>query len=127
MFTSPQVVLFVADVDAAAAFYVRLGFAEAFRTPLEGPARHVDVVLDGFRLGLASHAATSEDHDFATNRDPHRAAVILWSEDTPAALRALLDAGATPMEEPYVFLDRLLIAWAADPDGHPIQVVQRLR
>lgn len=124
MFTGPQVVLFCTDVDASAAFYVRLGFAEAFRLPAEGPARHVDVVLDGVRVGLTRHEDVEADHGFVTNREPHRAAVVLWCADTPAAYDVLLAAGATPMAEPHVFLDRLLIAWAADPDGHPIQVVQ---
>lgn len=125
MFTAPQVVLFCADVDASAAFYARLGFTEAFRLPAEGRARHVDVVLDGFRLGLTRHEDVEVDHGFATNRDRHRAAVVLWCDDTPAAYDALLAAGATPMTGPHVFLDRLLIAWAADLDGHPIQVVQQ--
>jgi catechol 2,3-dioxygenase-like lactoylglutathione lyase family enzyme len=125
VFSSPQTVLFCADVDASAAFYVRLGFTEAFRLPAEGRARHVDVVLDGHRVGLTQHDAVHQDHGYATNRDPRRAAVVLWCEDTPTAYDALLAAGATPMSEPHVFLDRLLIAWAADPDGHPIQVVQR--
>lgn len=127
MFRAPQVVLFCADVEGTAAFYRRLGFAEAFRTPALGVPKHVDVVLDGFRLGLAGHEATREDHGLETNRDPARAAVILWCDDTPAAYRTLLEAGATALAEPYRFLDgRLLIAWAADPEGHPIQVVQRL-
>lgn len=126
MFTSPQVVLFCEDVDATAAFYQRLGFVEAFRTPRQGPAKHVDVVLDGFRLGLAGHDASREDHALETNRDPRRAAVILWCDDTAKAYDALLAAGARPLAEPHRFLDDLYIAWALDPDDHPIQVVQRL-
>lgn len=40
----------------------------------------------------------------------------------------VLEAGATPLREPYRFPDgALFIAWAADPEGHPIQVAQRLR
>lgn len=125
VFTNPQVVLFCADVEGTAAFYGRLGFTEVFRTPTDGPPKHVDVELDGWRLGLTSHEGTEEDHGFATNVDPHRAAVILWTEDTPTAYDALLAAGATPMAGPHEFLGRLLIAWARDPEGHPIQVVQR--
>ncbi|MGN6332484.1 MAG: VOC family protein [Motilibacteraceae bacterium] len=126
MFHEPQVVLFCADVEGTAAFYRRLGFSEAFRTPAEGAPKHVDVVLDGFRLGLAGHDATREDHGLPTNRDPSRAAVILWCDDTRAAYRTLLEAGAAPLVEPYLFLDSLLVGWAADPEGHPIQVVQRV-
>jgi catechol 2,3-dioxygenase-like lactoylglutathione lyase family enzyme len=126
MFHEPQVVPFCADVDGTAAFYRRLGFSEAFRTPADGAPKHIDVVLDGFRLGLASHRATREDHGLPTNRDPSRAAVILWCDDTPAAYRALLEAGAISLAEPHRFLDGLLVAWATDPEGHAIQVVQRV-
>lgn len=125
-FGSPQVVLFCHDVDRAAEFYRRLGFHEVFRTPRTGTPKHVDVVLDGYRLGFASHDASRADHDLETNRHDRRAAVILWCDDTPSAYRHLLDAGATPLEGPHEFLDGLLIAWALDPDGHAIQVVQRL-
>jgi glyoxylase I family protein len=27
---------------------------------------------------------------------------------------------------PHRWLERLLIAWVADPDGNPVQIVQRL-
>lgn len=33
-------------------------------------------------------------------------------------------SGAPTLAAPHVWLDRLLIAWAADPDGDPIQPVQ---
>lgn len=124
MFTSPQAVLFCADVEATAAFYGRLGFIETFRTPVDGPPRHVDVELDGWRLGLTGHDGTEADHGFATARAPHRAALVLWCDDVAAAYDALLAAGATAMSGPHEFLGRLRIAWAADPEGHPIQVVE---
>lgn len=126
MFSNPQVVLFCDDVDAAAAFYTRLGFEEVFRTPESGTPKHVDVVLDGMRLGLAGHEASTEDHGFPTNREPDRATVILWCQDADAGFRALVEAGATAMSEPHPFLTNLRIAWARDLDGHPIQVVQRV-
>jgi hypothetical protein len=52
--------------------------------------------------------------------------VILWTHDTPAAFAELLRRGAPPLVEPHEWLGRLLIAWTADPDGHPIQIVQPL-
>jgi hypothetical protein len=44
--------------------------------------------------------------------------VILFSEDLPRAVAFY--AG------PHEWLGRLLIAWVADPDGNPIQIVQDL-
>ena len=125
-FSSPQIVLFCADIDRTVEFYRQLGFTEVFRTPRTGTPKHVDLVLDGFRLGFVSHDACREDHDLHSNRGDRRAAVILWCEDTAEAYRRVLEAGATPMRGPHRFLENLLIAWAIDPDGHPIQLVQRL-
>ncbi|CAN5465171.1 hypothetical protein BH09ACT12_BH09ACT12_25840 [soil metagenome] len=48
MFRAPQVILFSADVAGLAAFYVRLGFSETFRTPEGGEPVHVDLMLDGW-------------------------------------------------------------------------------
>jgi hypothetical protein len=55
-----------------------------------------------------------------------RATVTLWTQDTIAAYRSLTAAGVPGLAEPRVWLDRLLIGWIEDPDGHPIQLVQRL-
>lgn len=44
----------------------------------------------------------------------------------PAALARLRSAGVAVLKDPEPWLGRLLIAWVADPDGHPIQLVQAL-
>jgi catechol 2,3-dioxygenase-like lactoylglutathione lyase family enzyme len=123
-FQTPQVVLFSKDLDRAADFYRALGFEEIFRTPSEGTPIHIDLALDGYRIGLASETSTREDHGLDPVVAGQRAAVILWTDDTPAAYARLQEAGATPVKAPAPWLDRLLIAWAEDPDGHLIQVVQ---
>ncbi len=123
MFKSPQIVLFSRDVAHTAEFYRALGFEEVFRTPREGTPIHIDLVLDG-SIGLASEASTRKDHGLDPVVAGQRAAVILWTEDTPAAYSRLQEVGATPVKAPEPWLDRLLIAWAEDPDGHLIQVVQ---
>lgn len=124
MFKTPQIVLFSRDLARAADFYRALGFEEVFRTPREGTPIHIDLVLDGYRLGLASETSTREDHGLDPVVAGQRAAVILWTEDTSAAYSRLQAAGATPVKAPEPWLDRLLIAWAEDPDGHLVQVVQ---
>jgi catechol 2,3-dioxygenase-like lactoylglutathione lyase family enzyme len=125
MFTAPQVVLFSRDIERAARFYEELGFVEAFRTPAQGTPIHVDLVLDGYRIGLATEDSTRHDHGLDPVASGQRAAVILWTADTPAAYSHLLQAGAKAIKDPEPWLDRLLIAWAEDPDGHLIQVVQK--
>jgi glyoxylase I family protein len=124
VFREPQVILFSEDVARAASFYTSLGFQETFRTPSDGAPIHVDLVLDGYRLGIASVTSTRDDHGLDPVPSGQRAAVILWTDDTPAALAAVTSRGAPVLREPYEWLGRLLIAWVADPDGNPIQLVQ---
>jgi catechol 2,3-dioxygenase-like lactoylglutathione lyase family enzyme len=119
------VVLFTRDIERAVAFYTAVGFTEAFRTPSQGPAIHVDVVLDDYRIGLATEASTRDDHRLEPVARGQRAAVILWTDDTEAAFRLLQELGGRPVRPPYPWLDHLLIAWVEDPDGHLVQVVQR--
>nr|WP_275587130.1 VOC family protein [Micromonospora terminaliae] len=118
--------MFSEDVPRAAAFYTGLGFTETFRVPAEGTPIHVDLTLDGYRIGIASVASTRDDHGLDPVPSGQRAAVVLWTDDTAAAYARLTDAGAPALAAPHVWLDRLLIAWTADPDGNPIQLVQPL-
>ena len=120
----PQVILFSADVERASAFYRRLGFEETFRVPRTGTPIHVDLRLDGYTIGFASIASSREDHGLDPAPTGQRATVTLWTDDTAGTYRALTEAGVPGLSEPQAWLDRLLIAWVADPDGHPIQLVQ---
>ena len=126
LFRTPQVVLFTRDIERAAAFYTALGFEEVFRTPPAGTLIHVDLALDGYRLGLAPEASTRDDDGLDPIADGQRAAVILWTDDVASAFERLVELGATPVAAPAPWLDHLLIAWAEDPDGHLVQVVQTL-
>jgi catechol 2,3-dioxygenase-like lactoylglutathione lyase family enzyme len=124
VFRSPQVVLFSSDVPRAAAFYAGLGFAETFRVPADGEPIHVDLELDGYRIGLASVASTRDDHGLSPVAEGQRAAVVLWTDDVRSAYDQLVAAGVPGLAGPHEWLGRLLICWVADPDGHPVQLVQ---
>jgi hypothetical protein len=127
MFRTPQVVLFSHDVGRLAEFYVQLGFIETFRVPTDGtPPVHIDVQLDGYLIGIASIDSTRDDHQLEPVTAGQRAAVVLWTDDTTGAYTALTERGCRGLHPPHVWLDRLLIAWIADPDDHPIQIVQHL-
>jgi catechol 2,3-dioxygenase-like lactoylglutathione lyase family enzyme len=126
IFRAPQVILFSDDLPRAAAFYTRLGFTETFRVPADGEPIHVDLVLDGYKIGIASVASTREDHGLDPIADGQRAAIVLWTDDTTAAYAELVASGAPALASPHLWLGRLLIAWTADPDGNPIQIVQSL-
>jgi glyoxylase I family protein len=126
IFRTPQVILFSEDLPRAVAFYTRLGFVETFRVPAEGDPIHVDLALDGYKVGIASVASTRDDHGLDPIPEGQRAAVILWTDDTASAYDDLVERGAPALSRPHVWLGRLLIAWTADPDGNPIQIVQSL-
>ena len=101
-FRSPQVILFSDDLPRAAAFYEGLGFVETFRTPVEGEPIHVDLALDGYKIGIAAGDSTRDDHGLDPITTSQRAAVILWTDDAAAAFAQLTSAGcdteaATPM------------------------------
>lgn len=126
IFRTPQVVLFSDDLPRAVAFYLGLGFTETFRVPTEGEPIHVDLILDGYRLEIATVASSRDDHGLDPIAEGQRVAVILWTDDTRAAYEKLVANGAPAMAAPHIWLDRLLIAWTADPDGNPIQIVQSI-
>lgn len=126
MFRAPQVVLFSTNLPRAVAFYSSLGFTETFRVPTEGEPIHVDLTLDGYKVGIAAVASTRDDHGLDPVPEGQRAAVILWTDDTAAAFAEVAAIGASTLVAPHEWLGRLLIAWIADPDGNPIQIVQSL-
>jgi glyoxylase I family protein len=126
VFRSPQVILFSENIERAAAFYSSLGFTETLRVPNGGEPIHVDLTLDGYKIGIASVASTREDHGLDPVPEGQRAAVILRTDDTVAAFAELTANGAPALVAPHEWLGRLLIAWIGDPDGNPIQIVQHL-
>jgi glyoxylase I family protein len=83
-------------------------------------------MLDGYKIGFASIASSPRDHGLDPVTEGQRATVTLWTDDTAASYRSLTAAGVPGLAKPYVWLERLLIAWVQDPDGHPIQLVQDL-
>lgn len=124
-FRNPQINLYVADVEASARFYREaFGFAETFRTPKEGAPVHVEVRLAELVLGLADVDATREMHSLGVGSGPPRGEVALWTDDVDAAFAELMAMGVPALSAPHDFLN-LRAAWVSDPDGNPVQVVQR--
>jgi glyoxylase I family protein len=126
LFRNPQVILFSSDVVKVASFYESLGFTETFRVPIESEPIHIDLVLDDYKIGIASVSSTRDDHGLDPLPHGQRAAVILWTDDTTSAYETIIAKGAKPLKSPHKWLDRLLIAWVENPDGNPIQIVQNL-
>jgi catechol 2,3-dioxygenase-like lactoylglutathione lyase family enzyme len=120
-----QTNLYCANVAGTVAFYVRLGFVERFRTPNEGTPLHVELELDGFRLGVADVESARRDHGLNVTSIGRGAEICVWLDDVDAAYLDLLAHGATAMSAPHDWLDDLRVAWVTDPDGHPVELVQK--
>ncbi|TCM51435.1 VOC family protein [Kribbella sp. VKM Ac-2568] len=128
MFSAPQVNIYSADVVRSVGFYRSLGFEETFRTPAEGEPIHVELVLDGFKIGIASVDSAVADQGLPLDlTQPGRGMeIVLWTDDTDAAHTRLVAAGAKPLSTPHDWLGSLRVAWVADPDDNPIELVQRV-
>ncbi|MET7748119.1 VOC family protein [Micromonospora sp. NPDC005367] len=127
MFSAPQVNIYSADVVRAVEFYRSVGFAETFRTPHEGPPIHVELQLDGFKLGIASVESARADHGLGIDLagSGRGMEIALWTHDTDGAFARLVAAGARVLSEPHDWLGTLRVAWVADLDDNPIELVQR--
>src|ERR1700722_10652941 len=117
--------LYSRALSRAAAFYSQLGFVETFRTPESGELVHIELKLDGFMLGIATIEAAEEHHSLRAEGEGRWIEIVLWTDDTDAALNALVAKGAPLLSPAHNFLEgKLRAAWIADPDGNPIQLVQ---
>src|SRR5260221_12443122 len=126
-FKAPMINLYSRDPPRAVAFYAALGFVETFRAPASGEPAHIELKLDGFTLGIATIEAARTHHGLQPGHG-RGIEIVLWTDDTDAALSALAASGAPVLAPAHDFLDgRLRAAWVAHPDGNPIQLVQRRR
>jgi predicted enzyme related to lactoylglutathione lyase len=127
-FREPMINIYSHDLARLAGFYERLGFRETFRTPKEGSPIHVEVGLDGFTMGIASVDAAAADHGLSPELGGRPIEIVLWTDDVDGDHRRLTAGGVPTLSPPHDFLGGgLRAAWVADPDGNPIQLVQRRR
>lgn len=127
MFTTPQVNVFATDVDRSVRFYRGFGFIETFRTPMSGPPAHVELVLDGLKLGIGSAEAARDVHGLEVSPGARAMAVCLWTDDVGASYDSLTEAGAPSLTPPHEVAGAdLRIARVADPDGNIVELVQHL-
>ncbi len=124
-FSEPQVILFVGDCERAARFYAGLGFRETFRSSPTDPVK-VEMTLGGFMLGLALPGPAAQSHGLTPVTEGDRACVTLWTDDVDAAFAHAVALGGIPRRTPHAFRETLRVAFVNDPDGHPVQLVQRM-
>ena len=125
-FSAPLINLYSRDLSRAVALYSQLGFVETFRAPGSGEPSHIQLKLDGFSLGIATIEAAREHHGLRPEGEGRWIEIVLLTDDTDAAVNALVAQGAPLLSPAHDFLDgRLRAARIADPDGNPVQLVQR--
>lgn len=122
---NPAVTLYSEDLPRAVAFYEGLGFRERFRFPAQGPLVHIELALEGFLLGIVDIAVAAGQHGFTVNLNGRAAELVFWTDDTDGLYARLVSEGAASIAAPHDWLNDLRIAWIADPDGTPVQLVQR--
>lgn len=123
---NPMINIYSQDLGRLVAFYKRLGFRETFRTPKQGAPIHVEVELDGFKVGIASVEAAIADHGLRPDLGGRPIELVFWTDDSDRDHQRLTADGAPSLSPPHDFLaGRLRAAWVADPDGNPIQLVQQ--
>jgi catechol 2,3-dioxygenase-like lactoylglutathione lyase family enzyme len=127
VFSNPAINIYSRDVLRLVRFYEGLGFRETFRTPTEGTPVHVEVVLGGFTIGIASVDAAIADHGLNPNLAGRPVEVVLWTDDTDRDYARVTAEDAPSLSAPHDFLSDLRLAWVADPDGNPIQLAQKRR
>ena len=125
MFSDPMINVYSHDVPRLVKFYESAGFRETFRTPKQGALDHVEVRLDHFTLAISSVQAAIDHHGLHPDLGGRPIEIVLWSDDTDGDFARLTAGGAPVVSPPRDFLDTFRVAWVEDPDGNPVQLVQR--
>ena len=76
---------------------------------------HIELKLDGFILGIATIEATEEHHSLRAEGEGRWIEIVLWTDDTDAALNALVAKGAPLLSPAHNFLEgKLRAGWIAE-------------
>ena len=90
--------LYVADVEASAAFYRdRLGGTETFRLPAAGPATHVELRIGDVTLAVSSRDVVT-GQGLPAPSGGHPFELVAWCDSADEAVAALRAAGVTRVE-----------------------------
>jgi lactoylglutathione lyase len=111
----------VHDMDAALAFYEKLGLREAFRLHRQ----------DGSLMLIYLHIAGDRFIELfpggpepSADRVQSFRHICLLTDDLPATVERLREQGVAIERGPLEGLDGNLQAWIRDPDGNPIELMQ---
>jgi lactoylglutathione lyase len=115
-------VIYARDVDAVAAFYVRLGFEEQVRLAQEdGTAGFVGLRREHAELGVTTEDAPRVLAGVEPGPGP-RHELFVYVEDVDATVAALRDAGARVVREPVDMPWGERVGFVADPEGNLVSL-----
>lgn len=127
MFVNGFVNLYTNDIEAGIRFYRDLlGFEETFRTPKEGTPTHVELILNGFMVGLGTVEAGKRVHGVDSTPGAPAMVVVLWTEDVDADFERLQAAGVPVLQPPHDTGNDNRSALLRDPDGNLVEIVGKI-
>ena len=127
MFTEGFVNLYTRDIEAGIRFYRDLlGFRETFRTPKDGIPTHVELMLNGFGVGLGTVEAAKEVHGVDATPGTPAMVLVIWTDDVDGSFEMLKSAGTPVVQLPHD-LGSNRSALLRDPDGNLVQIVAKRR
>ena len=127
MFISAFVNLYTRDIEAGLRFYRDLlGFKETFRTPRAGIPEHVELVLNGFGVGLGTVEAAKRVHGVDASPGSPAMVLVVWTNDVDEAFERMTSSGAPVVQAPHDTGNNRN-ALLRDPDGNLVEIVAKRR
>jgi len=128
MFTEGFVNLYTRDIEAGIHFYRDLlGFRETFRTPKEGTPEHVELILNGFGVGLGTVEAAKRRHGVDAAPGTTAMVLVIWTDDLEKSFELLKSAGTPIVQPPHDVGSSNRSALLRDPDGNLVEIVAKKR
>ena len=128
MFTEGFVNLYTRDIEAGIHFYRDLlGFRETFRTPKEGTPEHVELILNGFGVGLGTVEAAKRRHGVDAAPGTPAMVLVIWTDDLEKSFELLKSAGTPIVQPPHDVGSSNRSALLRDPDGNLVEIVAKKR
>ena len=128
MFTEGFVNLYTRDIEAGIHFYRDLlGFKETFRTPKEGTPEHVELILNGFGVGLGTVEAAKRRHGVDAAPGSPAMVLVVWTDDVDKSFELLKSVGTPVVQLPHDTGSSNRSALLRDPDGNLVEIVAKRR
>lgn len=127
MFVTGLVNLYTRDIEAGMFFYGDLlGFAETFRTPKDGIPSHVELELNGFKIGLGTVEAAKRVHGVEPAPGSPSMVLVVWTDDVDEAFGKLVAANVPVVQPPHNTGNNNRSALLRDPDGNLVEIVAKV-